>query len=721
MSALNPLFRLIGAAFFTILSSNLMWCQWSRLPGPYGGNVQQFARDGDVLYALTPGGIYKSDSGGDQWNLVENAESLGRQKNSENWYYQWLYADGGRLLLLSRDNRLLRSMDGGKSWKTIFDVSLDAGSPKEYLTGCFAAGDTIFAGSERALYRSADAGASWEKVPDPDFWGPLQVVAKIKDTFIGRRRYSIVKSTDGGQTWKNNFTIGPPFAAVNILDTTIFGMYSKYGRLIRSENQGLGWEKFDTDTIRFSKNFEGFPGWLAGAGADLYFGTDNGCFPRLFRSPDRGETWLSVSPEVLAEQQLRDLNYLDSGLLTGTNLGVYRSGKQGNSFSASHSGMNAAWVDDLFQMPDGRWWAVARQGIFRSADQGQTWEDVFPGEIPAFCFETRGLPRTAKRMFYPGEYNCQFVSSDDNGNTWTPLPTDWPPYLCPSIAVTRDAAWFRAYSGLLYRWRDQDLAPEPYEMPLLNEVGSLIAGNGMLLMAGEQEAYVSADQGENWQQLPPLQFWNGKPEHGHHFYMDHNALFHLGGMQHDSLFVFFYAENKWRPYFPVDAISGDTFTPNAIRILRFSGGLRWMRVNGQGLYYSGLQEPDRWYPYQPALPAVTPLSLYLNGDEIWIGTAEAGIFSAPLRLKTVDGPAPQFSLYPNPGRGEAARLDSDRFFSETLRLRMIDATGRLIHEQILPPGQSWTPDLPAGLPPGMYFFQLEAAQFRTALKWIRQR
>lgn len=700
-----------------------LWSQWQRLPGPFGGHVQQFARDGNDLYTLTWGGIYKSSDNGVNWNLLENAGLPATYNYAAKWYSRLLHVDAGKMVMLSRDNTLLFSGDGGGSWKTVFDVFQSGGKPNEVLTGCFIAGDTLFASTTHALYRSPNAGVSWEKVPDPDYYGTLQVVAKIKNAFVGRRGYSIQVSTDGGWQWNNVFTIGPLFAAVATIDTTIFGMYSSYARLIRSYDLGINWEKFDTDTIRYSQDYNGSPGWLSGIAQDLYFATDSDCFPRLFHSPDRGKTWFNTNPEALREKPLRDMYCTKDGLLAGSINGVYRSVDHGNSFTTSHTGMNAAWIDDLFQMPDGKWWAAARQGVFRSANQGQTWEEVFhtPSGI---CIDTRRLPRTTKRMFYPGQYNCHPITSDDNGNTWLPLPpwphTDWPQYFCPHVATTTNAAWFNGYGGPVYRWRDSDPAPTPYNMPFVNNVSELSAADGMLYLSGDQKAFISPDEGVNWQEVPPLQVWNGNPEFGYYFSMDRHAMFRTGGMLGDSIFMFDYADNAWRPYFPIDAVTGDTFDRYDIRMLRYAGGVRWMGITGRGLYYASLQEPDRWYPYQPALPAVSPLSIHLAGNEIWAGTAEAGIFRTPLQLRMPENAAPQFSLYPNPGSGETLQLSSDQFFAEALLLRVFDAAGRLVREQTLPPGKNWTLDLSA-LSTGVYLLQFNADKYLPVMKWIRQR
>lgn len=696
--------------------------QWSRLPGPFGGNVLEFARDGDTLYALTTGGIYKTVEGETQWRLVENTALLVSSKAYQNWYYTWFHADAGRLLLLSDDNRLLRSADGGKSWKAVFDATQDAASAKETLQGCFGAGDTLFVASNRALYRSINDGVFWEKAPDPDYWGPLQVIAKVKDAFVGRRSSAILISSDGGREWKNVFTIVPPFAVVTVLDTTIFGMYSSYARLIRSENLGKDWEKFDTDSINYIFDYDGEQSWLTGKDNELFFAMDYGCALRIYYSPDRGENWFGKSWESLPEHWLRGLDYRNNELVAGTNLGVWGSQNQGDSFMPRHSGINAAWIDELFQTPNGHWWAMARHGAFRSTDQGQTWEAVFPGESPMWCFETRQLHRTTRRMIYPAENNCQIVASEDNGETWAPLPpwphTSAPQYFCPDVAVTRDAAWFKDYSGPLYRWRDQDAAPEPYDMPFIDTVNTMTAGDGMLYMTNYKKAYVSDDQGLHWLEVPPLQYWNGNPEFGALRHIDRHAILSVSGMQNDSLFMFDYVEKTWRPYFPVDAVRGDTLKPNAIRILRTGATLRWISVSGRGLYYATIQEPERCYPYLPALPAVTPRSIYLSAGEIWVGTEEAGIFRAPLQFRLPEAPAPRFTLYPNPGSGEPLQLQSEQFFDEPLQLRVFDAAGRLTYEQTLPPGQIWTPDM-SPLPAGMYFFQIETSQFRTVLKWLR--
>jgi len=67
---------MIRLLFFTVVLSLHFSClyaqgpEWTQIPGPDGGSIQNFDLDGPRLYALTQAGIYSSDDEGYHWNLL---------------------------------------------------------------------------------------------------------------------------------------------------------------------------------------------------------------------------------------------------------------------------------------------------------------------------------------------------------------------------------------------------------------------------------------------------------------------------------------------------------------------------------------------------------------------------------------------------------------------------------------------------------------------------
>jgi hypothetical protein len=100
--------------------------------------------------------------------------------------------------------------------------------------------------------------------------------------------------------------------------------------------------------------------------------------------------------------------------------------------------------------------------------------------------------------------------------------------------------------------------------------------------------------------------------------------------------------------------------------------------------------------------AISPADFRMAGDFSSIADGEAGL----VRL----------AVYPNPARGSFS-LRAERMLDQPARIALLDASGRLMHEQSLSPGRAtWTLPLPTGpaggLPAGTYFLHLRAAGVR---------
>jgi hypothetical protein len=157
-------------------------------------------------------GIYRSDDGGKSWqNLgLKKSEHIGRvvvdPRDSKVVYV----AAEGPLWGPGGDRGLFKTADGGKSWKAVLtisentgvaDVALDPSNPDILYAAAYQRRRHVFTlidgGPESAIYKSTDAGATWNKLksglPSVDM-GRIGLAVSPADANVV---YATVEAADG--------------------------------------------------------------------------------------------------------------------------------------------------------------------------------------------------------------------------------------------------------------------------------------------------------------------------------------------------------------------------------------------------------------------------------------------------------------------------------------------------------------------------------------------
>ncbi len=297
-------------------------------------------------------------------------------------------------VLLPATNIVFQSADGGQTWQ---DIS--AGLPQKFSVGrVFADGEEVYLASEHALYRSNAASETpvWEnenlfgcanedffdipisnifhgqsgsyissyykglfqKVPGTGVLIPLHANLKDKTIrtvletadgalFVGCES-GLYKTTDGGKNWKKVFAdmgINSLVAADGVL------LSGTYEGLLRSTDGGENWDYVLTKEggIYRTKPIDGGFVTMADGGSTWNEVREHGMTNKIFSSTDQGKTWQRI----------------DAGLLV-------------NPF-ISNLEIDLPKAQTIFDIEQvGKYlFSSTEAGIFRSSDQGKTWELVF--------------------------------------------------------------------------------------------------------------------------------------------------------------------------------------------------------------------------------------------------------------------------------------------------------------------------------------------------------
>jgi photosystem II stability/assembly factor-like uncharacterized protein len=190
-------------------------------------------------------GIYRSVDGGKSWeNLgLKKSEHIGRVVIDPRDSRVVYVAAEGPLWSAGGDRGLYKSTDGGKSWKAVLtisentgvvDVQLDPSNPDIIYAAAYQRRRHVFTlidgGPESAIYKSTDAGATWNKLksglPTVDL-GRIGLAVSPADPNVV---YATVEATDGkggifrsndkGATWerRNEFDQGAMYYARVVAD-----------------------------------------------------------------------------------------------------------------------------------------------------------------------------------------------------------------------------------------------------------------------------------------------------------------------------------------------------------------------------------------------------------------------------------------------------------------------------------------------------------------------
>lgn len=519
---------------------------------PYGPNEER--------------GVYRTTDGGKTWERVlykdENtgAIQVTIDPNNSNIIYADMWA--GRQgpwengAWNGKESGLFKSTDGGTTWKKLTTGLPTTEQGLGRIGFCIAPSNsnrlyaTVDAGKYGGIYRSDDAGESWQMAnPDERLWGRGSDFAEVKaDPKNADIVYSadVVtwKSIDGGKTW--SAFRGAPGG-------------DDYHRIwINPDNSNIMLIASDQGAVITVNGGETFSSWYNQPTAQFYHVSTDNDFPYnvysgqqesgsvgiASRGNDGQITYREWHPVAAEEYGYVVADPLNPNLVYGGKITRYdkRNGQSQNiSPEAVRSGkyrfLRTAPV--LFNSIDKKTLYFAGNVLFKTIDGGNKWDVISPDlsreswDIPAAVGiytkeEMKKMPRRGVIYTVAPSYvdiNTIWCGTDDGlihvtkdgGKTWTnvtpPAITSWSKVSLMDASHTNANTAYAAVNRIrcddqrphIYRTMDGGKTWKEIVNGLPNDPINVVKEDpvrkGLLFAGSERAVYVSFDDGANWQSL----------------------------------------------------------------------------------------------------------------------------------------------------------------------------------------------------------------------------
>lgn len=258
-------------------------------------------------------GVYKSEDDGRTWRNMglKKSEHIARvlidPRNSDVVYV----ASQGPLWGPGGDRGLFKSTDGGKTWKNVLsisentgvtDVIFEPGNPDVMYAASYQRARRVWTlidgGPESAIYKSTDAGATWNKLrgglPGGDVGRIGLGISPAKPNLVyavieaANRAGGVFASEDRGMTWekRDDFDSSSPmyYGTIFVDPKDAERIYVMDTSIMTSDDGGRTTRSLGSR----SKHVDNHVVWIDPDETDhLLIGCDGG----LYESYDRGETW----------------------------------------------------------------------------------------------------------------------------------------------------------------------------------------------------------------------------------------------------------------------------------------------------------------------------------------------------------------------------------------------------------------------------------------------
>src|SRR6476620_1604775 len=423
-----------------------------RNTGPPGGDVRGLVVDPSnpdrFYFGTLDGQIYTSSDAGKTWQLLYN---FGRPK---------LFVD--HIIVDPRNPRTIyvaahrhkepggffKSTDGGSTFRESSQLKNEA---IHSLAQSSANPDTLIAGTFNGIFRSDDAGETWQQLPTQNTPNLIHVESlaidpRTTNIIYAGTWYLPYKSSDGGQTWKSIktgiiddsdiFAIDiDPHDPNHIIASACSGIYE-------SKSAGESWKKVQgipsqSRRTRAILQHPSAPGVVCACTTEGFWRSDKGGDP---------DSWMVTTSRQLEINSIAVHPSRPDTVFIGTNnYGVMVSTDGGKTFTPTNGGFSGRFANAILadrETPTRVYASTINTAtgggfFFVSNDNGETWRPLMRSMPSRLITYSIVQDVTDANIIYLGT-NLGVYRSIDRGLSWTPV---WAPSTPePKKPATRTSA-----------------------------------------------------------------------------------------------------------------------------------------------------------------------------------------------------------------------------------------------------------------------------------------
>jgi photosystem II stability/assembly factor-like uncharacterized protein len=715
----NNMKNIIHLIFCLLCATLSAQTQWQHIPGPDGGFIKHLEQDSSAVYALSNSRIFRSDDEGMNWTELPGSLMAGHAVDEftvENSIFYGKKND---------KNEILRSEDGGKTWKSIFQKTINdpVSGASEIIFSVFAHEQNVLIVTSKSIYRSTDKGDTWAASPTDLFGYNLKGIFLVKGEYFAWGGRYIYRSSDGGVNWTRVFSGAFNFLAVNAVGDKIFALHKGAKRITQSVDGFRTWKNTDSNTMWKGEYNDGdVTAIIKGYGSFIacffyvYSNTSDITGAKMSFSVDGGQTWEvweNDEFDTFLPINTYDAIIYENHILHRTRTGLLRSDYQIAHILPSDKGLNACNLSQLIPTPP-KVFVNSIHALFWLEKKNNTWHELarVPAELDLWWIFAQIAGNDKVIHAYVPLVMNQF--SNDFGETWNTTSTEYTQF-------TQNYAWLNESWSETATRLSNDLTFEK-EIDFSERLGNyyiqepIFYQNSLCLKIFDKtdflkrSIWVTNEEGQIILEAPASPCLSSSFSHG--LYYDGKNLTEYCGT---NAYAFNTEDKEWKPFFPIDWTTGTPLYHDLTRRIYIQDGITFIVINGKGIFYS-TDNTGRFYPMNPQPPYPYISSLILKDNKLWAGTDGNGIYVTD--FKTPDNQPERsvnLNLYPNPSNGHMT-LSSDLFLTEYSPFTLHDATGKVVAERELPPGNRW--DLDFDLPQGVYFLRMLTQNGVVGKKWV---